>query len=481
MSRTSLSFFLLVVSFGILFAGCSAPPDAGMEDITFTDQDLARVHELAQRQESGSGTALTASGVSVLSETTLDTSAPNLSVSNAVTSVTLVQEGTAGSVAVDREKQERYDAIRIIVVDAGGNLYRVNNAFLNVRATMDTGSSQIARLKQGDVLTVLDIPSAAWAKVKLQSGMEGFVSFRYIAKLTTEEKLAAEKKKFEGQYFVDFAFLNVRREPSTQAEKIGELPGQAIIRPIAMNGEWAKVSLSGKEGFVSAQYLKPFLPTFLVRQDSYALPILQFRAQDTAAIQSLPKHIAFLKKDGRRIVTLRSLYDVVLAQESRDARVNPDMVALVVTGVNARNWRVVSDALQAAGVSATLFLQTKDLGLNGITEKMVLTVLANGNDVQSAGHTGDDLRTMTDAQVQLELRQSKKLLEDITQKEVYAISYPRGGVNDRVMDAVAASAYLFGLTEVPDSRFARSQFLRLPSTVVTDTMSSDDVLNVVKK
>lgn len=468
MSRSTLTFFLLIASFGILFAGCGQPePDKSFDEFTFSDTDLETVHDLAD-----DGTIASASG------STDDNDYTGTSVlSVAGTGDTVLSDSTV--VTPDKEKQAQYDALRTVVVDDGGNIYRVNNPFLNVRAEMSVSSALVMRLDQGDILTVLDIPSAEWAKVKLANGSEGYVAFRYLAKLTTEQKLPEEKKQFEGKYFVDFQFLNIRKEPSSQSEKVGELPGQAIIKPISMNGEWARVVYDGKEGYISTQYLEPFQPVFLVRMDDYQLPILQYFGDDTASIGSLAKQVAALKAAGKKIVTLKSLYDTVLAQETRDSRISPDTVVLTVSGVNAKNVRAVTEALEAAGVGATLFIQTKDIGLSGITEKTVLNLMANGNDLQSAGHTGDDLRSMTDSQVMLELGQSKKLIQELTRKEVFAISYPKGGINDRVMKQAAEFGYLFGISQSPDSRFSRSQFLRLPTLLVSSGMSPEDVLKLV--
>ncbi len=472
MSRSTFTFFSLIIAFGILFAGCGQPePDKSFDEFTFSDTDLAQVHDLA-----GDASSAAMSSGSVLREDNDYTNPSVLSV--AASGSTTMTDSTA--VTPDKEKQAQYDALRTVVVDNGGNIYRVNNPFLNVRKNMDVSSALVVRLNQGDILTVLDVPSAEWAKVKLANGDEGYVAFRYLAKLTTEEKLPQEKKQFEGKYYVDYQFLNIRKDPSTQSEKVGELPGQSILKPISMNGEWARVAFDGKEGYVSTQYLKQFQPVFLVRQDDYTLPILQYFGDDAASISSLQKQVASLKAAGKKIVTLKMLYDTVLSQETRDARVSPGTVVLTVTGVNAKNIRSVSDALEAAGVSATLFIQTKDIGLSGITEKMVLNLMANGNDLQSGGHTGDDLRSQTDSQVMLELGQSKKLIQDLTRKEVYAIAYPKGGVNDRVMQQAAAIGYLFGISQSPDSRFSRSQFLRLPTLLVSSGMSPEDVLKLVK-
>jgi peptidoglycan/xylan/chitin deacetylase (PgdA/CDA1 family) len=148
--------------------------------------------------------------------------------------------------------------------------------------------------------------------------------------------------------------------------------------------------------------------------------------------------------------------------------------------VNADNVKQVSDALTTANIPATLFVYTKDVGLNGITEKMLLTLMANGFDVQSAGHTGDDLRALTNAQVGLELKQSREILEQITHKTVYAVLYPQGGTNDRVMQLAAEAGYLFGISNTPDREFTRDEFLRLPSFAIFPTATADDVVRMVK-
>jgi peptidoglycan/xylan/chitin deacetylase (PgdA/CDA1 family) len=479
-SRSPVPFFFLLLSFGVLFVGCgSQEPENAFDSFTFTDKDLSEVHTLSNSgvvKQAGSSATIP-SGVTILGASGSSTLPP------------VLQVGTASGIAIttsvltpaaSEEKKRLYTSLRTAVSEDGRDLYRVNNAFLNVRSQMDASSRLVVQLHRGDMVQVVDIPNAAWAKVKLLSGQDGFVSFRYIAKVTTEEKLATEKKKFEGKYFVDFQFLNVRQEPSSQSIKVAEIPGQTIIRPLSMNGEWARVSWDGKEGYASRQYLRAFQPTFLVRQDAYTLPILRYSADDSASIAALPKHIAFLQSKGYAIKPLSLLMDTVLAQESKDTRIPPNTASLTITSVTAKNIRVVSDALGKAKVTATLFVLTKDIGISGITEKMALTILANGHELQSGGHTGDDLRSLTDSQLGLELNQSKKLLEDLTKREVYALAYPRGGVNDRVMEKMANAGYLFGAADSSDRQFTRAAFLRLPGLLITGVMSAEDVLKLVE-
>jgi peptidoglycan/xylan/chitin deacetylase (PgdA/CDA1 family) len=210
------------------------------------------------------------------------------------------------------------------------------------------------------------------------------------------------------------------------------------------------------------------------------LPILHYDATQPGVLEQLAEHGQKLKQAGYKFMTLREFHDLVLAQEQKDARLDPKSVVIAITELNAENVRKVSDALFSNGMKATLFLQSGELGMSGITEKNLLTLLANGFDLQSAGHTGDDLRSLTNAQVKLELEQSRQLLQEYTKKDVIAVAYPQGGVNDRVMQTAANAGYLFGLGSAPESTFARDQFLRLPSFSVTANMTGDDILAAVK-
>ncbi len=459
--------FLLIACFGLLFVtGCSSSAGTEtMEDDTFTQEDVARFRQLSEDDgmSSQSGT-----GASLSSE------------SSSLAPVALTASGSTGTApAADPALRKQYDAMRG-TSGKGANMYRVTNTFLNVRSEPNVTSAFVVRLDQGDLVSLVEFVNGNWAKVQVPGGQTGYVAVRYIAKLTSEDKLKDEQKAFEGTYFVNFAFVNVRARPDTGSDKIGEIPGQAFVRPLSIEKDWARVALDGKEGYVSTQFLSPFLPNFLVRQESYQLPILHYDVGQAGVLEAMPQHFSLLKQAGVKILTFSELFDTVRTQEVRDVRLPPQSAIVAVSGITTQNVKRVSDALATAGVRATLFLQTDQVGISGISEKMIVTLLANGFDIQSAGHTGDDLRTLTSPQTQLELVQSRKLLEEMTHKTVFAVAYPQGGANDRVLEQAADAGYLFGMGSSPDKTFTRDQFLRLPSYTITSGMTGEDVAKLVK-
>lgn len=469
-SAVPLVAFLLVCSFGFLFVGCSRSGGSDAlseEDVTFTEEDIARLSELeASVDTSSSAGMMTGTGDAML---------PRLDV-NAPASGTVM---SAGPVDLDLTMAEKYRVMRS-PLRSGSDVYRVTNEILKVREQPNTTSRQLAVLANGDPLTVVDFPSAAWAKVKLVNGGDGYVASRYISKVVSEDQLQEEEKKYAGRYYVNFAYVNVRAAADAQSGKLGEIPAQEFVKPLSVDTEWARVPFQGKEGYVSLQYLAPFRPPFLVRQETFTLPILRYSMNDPTMLNTLVVHAERLKAEGAKILTMRDFYQLVLAQEQRDVRLSPKSVIIAVTDVSPKNLKSVSDALYQAGIRATFFLQSQHIGLSGITEKNLLTLLANGFDVQSAAHTGDDLRSLTNAQVKLELEQSRKLLEDMMDTAVFAVDYPQGGVNDRVLQLAEEAGYLFGIGNTPESVFTRSQFLRLPSYSISASMAGEDVVGIVK-
>jgi len=448
--------FLLIASFGILFAGCTPDTMEPSEEFTFTAEDVSKLIGLAGEKED-----ITDEG---LGDIRLD-----------------LPDTEEEEVVLDVSMVDTYDAIRSGPLKSGDDVYRVTNKFLNMRAEPRVTSATVGKLVRGDIVHLKEFIDAAWAKVRMiDQKTEGYVAQRYIAKLVNEDRLELEKETLKGTYFVDFSFLNVRKDPDAESKKIGELPGQALVKPLSMDGIWARIPFEGKEAYVATQYLSPFLPNYLVRQDTFHLPILLYPVDEEGVSGALARHIDRLSQEGVRIMTFRDFYGLLIAQEDRDVRLPPRNVIIGITGLNDKNFGEVSDFLSSSRATVTFFVQTDRIGLRGVTEKNILTLLANGHDIQSATHTGDDLRSLTNAQLQLELRQSRQILETMTKRTISAVAYPLGGVNSRVAEQAEAVGYLLGVGMAPDKMFTRDQLLRLPSFTVKESTSGDNVMTLVR-
>ena len=258
-----------------------------------------------------------------------------------------------------------------------------------------------------------------------------------------------------------------RRMPVARENR--ELPGQALVRlfPWIKSGR-ACPSRKG-EGYVAVQYLSPFTPQFLVRQESYMLPILHYKlASGDDTLVALRSHIAALKQQGITLWTLRDLRELVLAGRSRRSRCRPKAAVLYDLRCHREKHSGGLAGIAGSRSIRDVVSRTSDIGIIGITEENRADPRGQRFRRPIGGHTGDDLRSLTNAQMQLELQQSRVLLEEMTGKSVFAIGYAIGGVNERVMQLAGEAGYLFGLGAAPDATFGRNQFLRLPSSSSPD-------------
>ncbi|HQU14108.1 MAG TPA: SH3 domain-containing protein, partial [Thermodesulfobacteriota bacterium] len=96
---------------------------------------------------------------------------------------------------LDLSMVKKYQSMRAVGA-TGENVYKVTNVFLNVRAEPRAGAASMGRLVQGDTVTVLEFVNATWAKIQMPGGKTGYVALQYLGKLTTDDKLAEDKKAF---------------------------------------------------------------------------------------------------------------------------------------------------------------------------------------------------------------------------------------------------------------------------------------------
>ncbi|HLC75903.1 MAG TPA: SH3 domain-containing protein [Candidatus Peribacterales bacterium] len=448
----------------ILLVSCGAPADDG-DSFTFTAEDAEQVSQILDRIENEQDVGIVEEGA--------DVSAQGQGSSS--------QSAPEEEVVINVADAHRFDPIRSELSSLEENTYRVTNAFLNVRTSPVVQAGLVESLSKGDLLKVVSFPSAKWAEVLLPDGRHGFVSTAYIAQVVSEDQLETIKKKYEGQYEVNFAFLNVRAEPKPGALKLGELGAHELVKPLSIDGEWAKILFQGKDGFVSSQYLKPYLPKLIVRQERFTIPVLRYRGDETGTSEALVKHLAFLESSGKEVITLREYYELLLRQQESDAMIAGDKVVLLISDVTKETIKDIGDALRASNVTATFFIHSNAVSAEGISPQLVKILVANGNDIGSAGVLGEDLRAMTNQQVLTELAKSRQTLEELTGKEVLSVAYPRGGVNERIVEQAVQAGYLFGVTLTPaiGEGFTRSQFLQLPSNIITSATTEQTLGSLV--
>lgn len=453
----------------LTLTGCGADESAGADDqdLEFTVDVLERANDLARQAQDGVKDPLAGSG--------------------SVRPYLLVGTGSqltgSGEVILDLSAVQGYDAIRSPIGLQPAGDYVVRNEFVNIRTEPTVRSSVVGRLNRGDSLHLIAFANADWAEVQMKDGKKGYVSAEYIARIVPDDKLAAELTPYEGQYFVSYRFVNMRAEPRQDSAKIGQIPGREIVKPLRIADGWAHVQYGSLEGYVASSYLTAFRPPLIERQNTFVLPILHYRlsqeiATGSSLIASMQSHVQQLQKQGFRFITLRALHDTLVAQQDRDVRLGENSIVLAFTGVDTRTVSALSDALNAAEVDATIFLSPRSVGLAGITEKAINTLQANGFDIAVSLTDEGDMRGLTNTQASFIMKESRRVVEQVTGEQMIAVAYPQGGENERIMQLASQAGYLFGLSDRLGRTFTRAELLQLPSIPVTLGMSADDVERV---
>jgi mannosyl-glycoprotein endo-beta-N-acetylglucosaminidase len=148
---------------------------------------------------------------------------------------------------------------------------------LNMRNSAATNSSIILKLARGVEITVYS-EANGWAKIKAY-GKFGYVSSQYLS--TTKPSAGSEPDAVPGEQpdkndsnqnktiskYVNVIFgssLNLRSEASTSGSIVTKLSRGTIVTVYSEEKDWARVTVNGKAGYVSSQYLsltEPYNPS----------------------------------------------------------------------------------------------------------------------------------------------------------------------------------------------------------------------------
>ena len=137
---------------------------------------------------------------------------------------------------------------------------------LNVRSLPSVDGDVIQRLNNNDIVEVVG-QTGDWLLILLEEG-EGYINGRYTVEagtetpddniVTPEEPTIPEEPTVTGNLIgkVTVKSLNVRQSASTNSPVIAALTLGQKVEVLSLDGDWAKIRVNSKTGFVSKTYLK---------------------------------------------------------------------------------------------------------------------------------------------------------------------------------------------------------------------------------
>lgn len=223
----------------------------------------------------------------------------------------------------------------------------------------------------------------------------------------------------------------------------------------------------------------------------YAVPVLMYHRIDdltqeqeknalmrdlTVSPANFEQQIAYLKANNFTALTVDQVQEALLGGKPLPAR----SVVITMDDGYSDSFEKAYPILHRYQFPATLFLITSVLNAeNHVTWQDVDTMKRSGFTYGSHTVTHPDLRTLSLAALDIELRDSKRVLEDHFRSPINSIAYPSGECNDLVVERTRAAGYLTGWTKGGGPVQPRDDPYRLPRVRVRGSTTMDDFKRMV--
>jgi peptidoglycan/xylan/chitin deacetylase (PgdA/CDA1 family) len=184
--------------------------------------------------------------------------------------------------------------------------------------------------------------------------------------------------------------------------------------------------------------------------DNRGVPVLYYHSvqknADNEVIitpKTLKYELQYIKDQGYTTLTMNELYNYLL----HNSPIPKKSIVITFDDGYMDNYYNAFPILKDLNMKATIFCITSNLdGSYYLSKEAINEMLNYGIDIES--HTVNHLKLnqLTYSEQLRELQESKKNLESITGKEVYAVAYPFGAFNDDSIKAAKAAGYKLGFT-----------------------------------
>ncbi len=190
--------------------------------------------------------------------------------------------------AANEAEAKRLEAIEA-VIDSYSNLGIVQvTGYLNMRETPESDETVVGKLYDGSACEILETLDG-WHHVT-SGGIEGYISADYV--LTGDEAIAAARDLVLNRAVITADSLNIRKEPTTEADIIGKcLQGEKYEILNVMDG-WYEIP----NGYISADYAESEFSLNEARKLDLRAMVLSY--YDNPGVSNVSNYLNIRQKPG---------------------------------------------------------------------------------------------------------------------------------------------------------------------------------------
>lgn len=154
------------------------------------------------------------------------------------------------------------------------------------------------------------------------------------------------------------------------------------------------------------------------------------------------EELQYLADNGYEAVRLSDIYLAMAGLKDL-----PDKpVAFTFDDGGLDNYTVAFPLLQEYGFTGTFFVITKTVGADGqMTWDQLQEMAAAGMSIQSHTVSHPDLRDLSDERLDSQLVESRAAITEVVGEVGYALCYPAGAYNSRVIEAARSAGYVMAV------------------------------------
>ena len=235
-------------------------------------------------------------------------------------------------------------------------------------------------------------------------------------------------------------------------------------------------------------YNSDFSKTDKLINDNRGIPVLYYHSVHPDSTNEviitpelLKEHLSYLKDENYISLTMNDVRNYLVHNEP----IPEKSILITFDDGYMDNYYNAFPILKDLNLKATIFCTTSALdGKYYLSEDAIREMSDYGIDIQSHTVYHPNLDKLTYADQLIEMINSKKTLERIINKEIYAIAYPFGDFNDDTIKAAKEAGYTLGFTTNRGLSDREDNLLKLDRIYVSsnyDLNTFKAVLNETKK